>query len=56
MNNILTKGGLDMSPQFPPGKLGYYKHRVGRIVRVRSCAVGSEQAHIVDMKQMKEIF
>lgn len=55
MNSIPIKGGLERSPQFPPRKLGYYKHRVGRIVRGRSCAGGLEPAHIVDMMQMKEV-
>lgn len=56
MNSIPTEGGLEGSPQLPLGKLGYYRHRVGRIARVRSCAGGSEPAHIVDMKQMREMF
>lgn len=56
MNSIPIEAGLEESPQFPVGKLEYYRHRVGRIGRVRSCAGGSEPAHIVDMKEMKEIF
>lgn len=56
MNSILTEGGLEERPQLPPGKLEYYRHWVGRIRHVRSCAGGSEPAHIVDRKQMEEMF
>lgn len=56
MNSIPTEGGPEECPQFPPGKQGYYRHRVGRIGHVRSCAGGSELAHIVDMKHIEEMF
>lgn len=56
MNSIPTEGVLEECSQFPPGKQEYYRHRVGRIGHVRSCAGGSEPAHIVDMRQIEEMF
>lgn len=56
MNSIPTEGGPEGCPRFPPGKLEYYRNRFGRIGHVRSCAGGSEPAHIVDVKQLEETF